>query len=78
MSQDTHDRTLENPILLIAAKRSDQIASELAMHDYQTDQQAFARIESVHARLEDVANSNRALLEQIIAMLQQPKANPAP
>lgn len=69
---------LQGAILLIAAKRSDQIASELALHDYQTDQQAFARIESVHTRLEELANSNRELLEHITAMMQQPKADRAP
>ena len=46
-------------ILLIAAKRSDQIASQLAEHDYETDQHAFARIEAVHTRLEEVAEANR-------------------
>jgi uncharacterized membrane protein len=31
---------LQGAILLIAARRSDQISSELAQHDYQTDQDA--------------------------------------
>jgi uncharacterized membrane protein len=61
---------LQGAILLIAAKRSDQIASQLAQHDYDTDQRAFARIESVHSRLEELAKSNRALLEQISTLLQ--------
>src|SRR5437762_7343438 len=55
---------LQGAILLIAAKRSDQIASLLAEHDYETDQQAFSRIEAVHSRLEEVAEANRKLLEQ--------------
>ena len=62
---------LQGAILLIAAKRSDQIASQLAEHDYATDQQAFARIEAVHSRLEELAMSNRRLLEQNSAILEQ-------
>lgn len=62
---------LQGAILLIAAKRSDQIASQLAEHDYATDQQAFARIEAVHSRLEDLAMSNRHVLEQNTAILEQ-------
>jgi uncharacterized membrane protein len=55
---------LQGAILLIAAKRSDQIASQLAEHDFQTDSRAFERIESVHSRLEEMATANRQLLEQ--------------
>lgn len=62
---------LQGAILLIAAKRSDQIASQLAEHDYATDQQAFARIEAVHSRLEELAMSNRRLLEQNTSILEQ-------
>jgi len=61
---------LQGAILLIAAKRSDQIASQLAEHDYNTDQQAFARIEAVHDRLEELATSNRTLLEQNTRILE--------
>jgi uncharacterized membrane protein len=67
---------LQGAILLIAAKRSDQIASLDADHDYQTDQQAFARIESVHTRLEEVVEANRKLLEQNSAILEQLAAKP--
>jgi uncharacterized membrane protein len=67
---------LQGAILLIAAKRSDQIASMLAEHDYETDQHAFARIEAVHTRLEEVVEANRKLLEQNTAILQQLAANP--
>ena len=55
---------LQGAILLIAAKRSDQIASQLATHDFETDTSAFERIEAVHTRLEELAESNRRLLEQ--------------
>ena len=55
---------LQGAILLIAAKRSDQIASQLATHDFETDTHAFERIEAVHTRLQEMAESNRQLLKQ--------------
>jgi uncharacterized membrane protein len=39
---------LQGAILLIAARRSDQISSELAMHDYQTNVDADHLIKAVH------------------------------
>jgi uncharacterized membrane protein len=62
---------LQGAILLIAAKRSDQIASQLAQHDYETDTNAVKRIEAVHDRLEEMATANRTLLEQNTAILKQ-------
>ena len=62
---------LQGAILLIAAKRSDQIASQLAQHDYETDTNAVKRIDAVHDRLEEMATANRTLLEQNNALLQQ-------
>src|SRR5215471_4549644 len=62
---------LQGAILLIAAKRSDQISSQLAQHDYETDTNAFRRLEAVHDRLEEMANANRTLLEQNSAILKQ-------
>jgi uncharacterized membrane protein len=71
---------LQGAILLIAAKRSDQIASQLAEHDFQTDSKAFERIEAVHTRLEEIATANRQVLMQntdILRSLAGP-AKPAP
>ena len=62
---------LEGAILLIAAKRSDQISSQLAQHDYETDTNAVKRIEAVHDRLEEMATANRTLLEQNSAILKE-------
>ncbi len=62
---------LQGAILLIAAKRSDQIASQLATHDFETDTHAFERIEAVHTRLQELAESNRRLLEQNSDILKQ-------
>ncbi len=66
---------MQGAILLIAARRSDQIASELAQHDFDTDQAAAQRIEEVHGRLAameqidvDTSQSNHELL---IALHQQ-------
>jgi uncharacterized membrane protein len=39
---------LQGAILLIAARRSDQISSELALHDYQTNVEADQLIKAVH------------------------------
>jgi uncharacterized membrane protein len=39
---------LQGAILLIAAKRADQISAELAMHDYQTNLDADQMIKQVH------------------------------
>jgi uncharacterized membrane protein len=39
---------MQGAILLIAAKRSDQISSELAVHDYQTNVEADEIIHAVH------------------------------
>lgn len=62
---------LQGAILLIAAKRSDQIASQLAEHDYATDMKASERIETIHERLEEFAVANGQLLEQNTALLRQ-------
>ncbi|HEX9978296.1 MAG TPA: DUF1003 domain-containing protein [Acidimicrobiia bacterium] len=40
---------LQGSILLIAAKRSDQISAELAVHDYETNKRALELIEAIHA-----------------------------
>jgi uncharacterized membrane protein len=55
---------LQGAIVLIAAKRSDQIASQLAEHDFETDTKAAERIETLHQRLADMAAANRDRLEQ--------------
>jgi hypothetical protein len=54
----------------------DQLAGELAQHDYSTDQQALARIEAIHTRLEEVPSANQQLLEQNSALLQRLGATP--
>ncbi len=40
---------MQGAILLIAAKRQDQISSELAVHDFETNKEADAIVKSIHA-----------------------------
>ncbi len=40
---------MQGAILLIAAKREDQISSELALHDYETNQEVDEIVKSIHA-----------------------------
>lgn len=40
---------MQGAILLIAAKREDQISSELAMHDYETNLEAERIVREIHA-----------------------------
>jgi uncharacterized membrane protein len=39
---------MQGAILLIAAKREDQISSELAMHDYETNVEADKIVKAIH------------------------------
>lgn len=39
---------MQGAILLIAARREDQISSELALHDYQTNLEADEIVKSIH------------------------------
>ena len=47
---------LQGAILLIAAKRADQISSELAQHDFQTNQESLEIIKAIHSILIAVHN----------------------
>lgn len=48
---------LQGAILLIAAKRSDQISSELAMHDYETNVEAEKIVRAVHELTKEIHQS---------------------
>jgi uncharacterized membrane protein len=54
---------LQGAILLIAAKRSDHIASELAQHDYETDRQAEQMIEKLSRQYGEVQRQLAELTE---------------
>lgn len=45
---------MQGAILLIAAKREDQISSELAVHDYQTNLEADEIVKSIHALTQEI------------------------
>lgn len=45
---------LQGAVLLIAARRSDQIAAELAAHDYQTNVDALEIIRAIEAMTADM------------------------
>ena len=59
---------MQGAILLIAAKRSDQIASELAQHDYNTDVEAKAIIENLSQSFADMAAQHEELHRQVAAL----------
>jgi uncharacterized membrane protein len=56
---------MQGAILLIAARRSDQIASELAQHDFETDSKAATMIELLSANLAKLASQHEELHQQI-------------
>lgn len=63
---------MQGAILLIAAKRSDQISSELAQHDYEADLASRALLETLtsqHAELTAQHAVQGRQLEQAIRML---------
>jgi uncharacterized membrane protein len=59
---------MQGAILLIAAKRSDQISAELAEHDYNTDVEAKAIIESLAESFAAMAAQHEDLHRQVAAM----------
>ena len=54
---------LQGAILLIAAKRQDQIASQLAFHDYETNIEADEIIKNVHALTLEIHRMMRSQVE---------------
>src|SRR4051794_1369816 len=45
---------MQGAILLIAAKRADQISAELAMHDYQTNAEADEIVKAIHHLTQEI------------------------
>jgi uncharacterized membrane protein len=60
---------LQGAILLIAAKRSDQIAAELAQHDLNTDVEAKMILESLAASFTAMAAQHEELHRQFAALV---------
>jgi uncharacterized membrane protein len=72
---------LQGAILLIAAKRSDQIAAELAQHDLNTDVEAKVIIESLAASFTAMAAQHEELHRQfaaLVARLDEQEGRTAP
>lgn len=71
---------LQGAILLIAAKRSDQISSELAQHDYETDcrsQDLLTVLQADFERLTRQHAEQSKQLAEILAQLGVRRENPA-
>jgi uncharacterized membrane protein len=62
---------LQGAILLIAAKRSDQISSELAQHDYNTNVEAKDILEHLAANFTAMAAQHEELHRQVAALRAQ-------
>ncbi len=62
---------LQGAILLIAAKRSDQIAAELAQHDLNTDVEAKAIVETLAANFAAMAAQHEELHRQFAALVER-------
>lgn len=58
---------LQGAILLIAAKRADQISSMLAQHDYETNVAALKKIEALDQRVLSVSEQNQEILRHLAA-----------
>lgn len=56
---------LQGAILLIAAKRADQISSMLAQHDYETNITALKKIESLERQVLRVSEQNQEILKRL-------------
>jgi uncharacterized membrane protein len=67
---------LQGAILLIAAKREDQISSELALHDYQTNVEASRVVHAIHELTREIHAQLCAPPDQLAAPAS-PSALPA-
>jgi uncharacterized membrane protein len=65
---------LQGAILLIAAKRSDQISSELAQHDYDTDRRSEELLGTLQADFAQLARQHAVQSEQLAEALELLKA----
>lgn len=65
---------MQGAILLIAAKRSDHIAAELAQHDYETDSHAALVIGELKASLDKLSRQHQDLHRQLTELTEAAKA----
>ncbi|MHB1129928.1 MAG: DUF1003 domain-containing protein [Ilumatobacteraceae bacterium] len=67
---------MQGSILLIAAKRADQIAGELALHTYQIDKENLELTRMIHELTQDVKRLTTAVYRQVGA--ESNDQNPSP
>jgi len=60
---------MQGAILLIAAKRSDQISSELAQHDYETDCQSEELLSTLQTDFAELAKQHAVQNQQLAEAL---------
>lgn len=65
---------LQGAILLIAAKRSDQISSELAQHDYHADLKSKNLVEKLTTHIQDMNAEHDALRQQLAELTEAVQA----
>jgi uncharacterized membrane protein len=68
---------LQGAILLIAAKRSDQISSELAQHDFDTDVKAEERVEALGEAIARLHQEHQRLHHEIAELKDLLRKQPA-
>jgi uncharacterized membrane protein len=61
---------MQGAILLIAAKRSDQVAAELAQHDFETDSRAEQLIETLTQNLSALRDEHRQMRDQLSTLTE--------
>lgn len=57
---------MQGAILLIAAKRQDQISSELAQHDYETNVEADQIVKAIHELTTKIASQTEAIHSRVV------------
>lgn len=61
---------LQGAILLIAAKRSDQISSELAQHDYEADVASHDLLRTLTVNFDALAREHEAMGRQVCTLME--------
>src|SRR5215475_2352494 len=69
---------MQGAILLIAAKRSDQVAAELAQHDFETDSRAEQLVETLTQTLIALKQEQHEMRAQLAAISRQLNAASSP
>ena len=68
---------LQGAILLIAAKRSDQVSSELAQHDYEADCQSRAMLQTLTTEFAELRRQHAEQTAILAELLEHPTTKEA-